>query len=275
VGFYDTPGMALDVDVAGSYAYLADDSSFRVVDVSNNAAPQEVGYYNTFCKRVQVVGNYAYTMSAIALRVIGVSNPHQPELIGYVPFNDLSKAIGGIEDLFVSGNYVYIIQPTPQGCERMGCYPGKLYVVDVSNPTSPQHLSSYEEGGSFYAIYVVRRWAFVTYAKNTIHGRVDLFDVSDPTHLSFEAWYQTLGDDAWDVYATDQFVYIADGEAGLTIWWYGPECASASELQAAAGHWKLSVGEPGYAPTYDRDQDDVISMTDIQDPARWWHPRCP
>jgi hypothetical protein len=48
VGFFDTPGFALDVYVSGNYAYVADGyAGLRVIDVSNPANPREVGYFDT------------------------------------------------------------------------------------------------------------------------------------------------------------------------------------------------------------------------------------
>ena len=47
-GFYDTPGSALGVAVAGNYAYVADnDRGLRVINVANPAAPGEIGFYDT------------------------------------------------------------------------------------------------------------------------------------------------------------------------------------------------------------------------------------
>jgi len=63
VGFYDTPGKANGVAVAGNYAYVADSGSgLRVVNIANPAAPSEVGFYVTpgDAMGVAVSGNYAY-----------------------------------------------------------------------------------------------------------------------------------------------------------------------------------------------------------------------
>ncbi len=49
--------------MAGTYAYVADDTAgLRVVDVSNPAAPFEVGFYDTpgSAQGVAVAGAYAY-----------------------------------------------------------------------------------------------------------------------------------------------------------------------------------------------------------------------
>jgi len=63
IGLYDTPGLAFGVAVAGTYAYVADDTAgLRVVDVSNPAAPVEIGFYDTpgLAFGVVVAGAYAY-----------------------------------------------------------------------------------------------------------------------------------------------------------------------------------------------------------------------
>ncbi|NIV33635.1 MAG: hypothetical protein GWN58_30570, partial [Anaerolineae bacterium] len=47
-GFYDTPGGAVGVAVAGEYAYLAEGmEGLRIIDISDPAAPTEAGYYET------------------------------------------------------------------------------------------------------------------------------------------------------------------------------------------------------------------------------------
>ena len=63
VGALDTPAFALDVEVVGSLAYVADErSGLRVMDVSNPAAPVELGALDTpgYAMDVEVVGSLAY-----------------------------------------------------------------------------------------------------------------------------------------------------------------------------------------------------------------------
>ena len=48
IGSVDTPGLAFDVTVAGSHAYIADSrSGVQVIDISNPSAPLVVGGANT------------------------------------------------------------------------------------------------------------------------------------------------------------------------------------------------------------------------------------
>jgi hypothetical protein len=62
LGALDTPGSALDVEVVGDRAYLADShDGLRVIDVSNPTVPMELGTFHMPDPReVEVVGNFAY-----------------------------------------------------------------------------------------------------------------------------------------------------------------------------------------------------------------------
>ena len=82
VGFYDTPGVARDVVVAGHYAYIADgESGLRILDVADPAAPVEVGTYKTLGepRAVTVVESYVYVAAGsggvfvLGFRLIPVS----------------------------------------------------------------------------------------------------------------------------------------------------------------------------------------------------------
>ena len=45
VGNYDTPGSAWDVFVSGSFAYVADEGSLQIINISNPASPTLAGTY--------------------------------------------------------------------------------------------------------------------------------------------------------------------------------------------------------------------------------------
>jgi len=64
VGFYDTPGYAQGVALAGHYAYLADGSGggLRIINIANPAAPTEAGFVDTpgEANGVALAGDYAY-----------------------------------------------------------------------------------------------------------------------------------------------------------------------------------------------------------------------
>ncbi|MDD2837200.1 MAG: SdrD B-like domain-containing protein, partial [Methanothrix sp.] len=84
-GSYDTPGIANDVAVSGSYAYVADISSLQIIDVSDPIHPFLKGSCNTPANGVAVSGSYAYVSSRAgsgALQIIDVSDPSSPSIVG-------------------------------------------------------------------------------------------------------------------------------------------------------------------------------------------------
>ncbi len=70
IGFFDTPGWALNVEIIGNLAYIADyaGGGIRIVDVSNPASPEQIGYYLTHnnTHRITVDGNIIYAADAIS-----------------------------------------------------------------------------------------------------------------------------------------------------------------------------------------------------------------
>src|SRR4030095_6430236 len=79
-------GTCQDVDVSGSYAYVAAKTAgFRVVDISNPKAPQTAGVVDTpgLALGVAVSGDYAYVADDDGgFHVIDVRNPNNPHIAG-------------------------------------------------------------------------------------------------------------------------------------------------------------------------------------------------
>ncbi|HEX8684544.1 MAG TPA: carboxypeptidase regulatory-like domain-containing protein, partial [Ardenticatenaceae bacterium] len=178
--FFNAPVIAVDVAVAGSHAYLADQlEGVLVVNISNPSTPTESGTYNPPRPRhpneIVVNGDYGYIAdSTIApdveeptpgLLILDLTDPALPVVVGSIrtPFY-----IGG---LTVAGNYVYL-----------GAH-NQLRVIDVSNPTNPTEAGSYtfpdEEGAvSTNDVAIAGDYAYVT----SSHG-LRVIDVSNPDNM--------------------------------------------------------------------------------------------
>ena len=141
VGSVDTPGTAIDVEVVGDFAYLADHTAgFRVIDISNPKSPVIVGAVNTiFAHDIALVGNLAYAVDTRwgsgDLRVIDVSNPASPVTVGFRPASISPDAVA------VLGGFAYV------ACQTLG-----LLVIDVADLASQRvqrrwHCSGEQERG--------------------------------------------------------------------------------------------------------------------------------
>jgi hypothetical protein len=87
IGSYKTPNYAQDIQIVGSYAYIADRfSGIQIIDISNTQIPTFVGKYDTpsfswydtysNAQDVEVVDNYAYIAdSQRGLQILNISNP--------------------------------------------------------------------------------------------------------------------------------------------------------------------------------------------------------
>ncbi len=195
------PGVIRDVAVVGNYAYVADyDRGLRIINVSNPAAPTEVGFYDTpgYAYGVAVAGNYAYVADwDSGLRIINVSNPAAPTEVG---FYDTPGSAGGVA---VAGNYVYVAD--------LG---SGLRIINVSNPAAPIQAGYYDTPGSAWGVAVAGNYAYVA---DDWYGGLRIINVSNPT-APIEAGYYNYGTlvVALDVAVVGNYAYVT-GNSGLRI----------------------------------------------------------
>jgi hypothetical protein len=131
------------VAVSGNYAYVVGDSSLTIVDISNPAAPQQVGFYNLhntfegsdyYAFKVTISGNLAYISGGLGLfgavlRVFDVSDNTNPEEVSHIN-------MGYSRGITVSGRYVYI---TPGENDYM-------LTIDMINPANPIQVAGLTNG---------------------------------------------------------------------------------------------------------------------------------
>ncbi len=230
-------GAVASVYVTGDYAYVADSSSgedggLRIVDVSNPASPQQVGFYRTILDQdenstiygsmssVFVTGNLAYVgtndvsgfyMSG-RLDVVDVSNPGSPILKG------ITSRIGAINDIYVSGNYAYCAASSLSKVWFLGW----LVIIDISLPASPRDVASLMFeccSGSARSVQISNGYAYVAHYGNfrgKSIGSIEIVDVSNPGAPQRRLIYETPGT-AEDVFISGNYAYIADGNGGLRM----------------------------------------------------------
>jgi LVIVD repeat len=177
---------------------------------------------------VFVQGQYACATFGRELDVLDVSDPAQAEEVGRCP------AVGGWGRLHVADGYAYATG---------GESGDKLWVVDVSDPSSPTAVSTYTLP-VFFAGEVHVADHLVTSARlayiNTLYNGLWVVGVSDPAHPaaagSFAAWGFGRG-----VQAVGDAVYLVNGDEGLFVLTH-----STLEVTPTAVTWLARVG--GDAP---------------------------
>ncbi|MDI6694884.1 MAG: hypothetical protein QME21_07560 [Anaerolineales bacterium] len=184
--------------------------SLRVIDVGNPAQPRLIGLlkmeYNS--QAIAVQGKYLYYADALemkeaaegkraALHVIDISNPAAPTQVGVL---DITQSCPIVFGLAISGNYAFL------GDRKNG-----ICVVELSDPTSPQVATVWQEGAQVYDMEMVGDYLFVA-----AYSHVIALNISDPLHLYVEDATVTPGL-AWGLAAVNGRVYVADMDGGLTL----------------------------------------------------------
>ncbi|HEU4391286.1 MAG TPA: hypothetical protein VFV34_26035, partial [Blastocatellia bacterium] len=199
LSFVDIPGFANNVDVSGSYAYIAAGSAgLQVVDISDRAHPRVAASQSLpgNANDVVVAGNFAYVAAGTAgLHIVNVSNPLSPVVTGSL------NTGGEAWDVVVKGNQAYVANGA-----------SGLAIIDISVRSAPARLGSLSLAGTSKGVDVdvVRNIAAVGLGGNGL-AVVNVANASAPTLLSTLA-----GGDVRDVAIAGNFVFLADFSRSFT-----------------------------------------------------------
>ena len=191
---------AIDVAVAGDYAYLAcGNAGLLVVDVSDPEHPRDVGR----CKApgsahgVAVAGGYAYVADLDSgLHIINISDPQNPYETG------CCATAGFGWDVAVAGSYAYVAD---FGYRR-------LHVIDVANPQNPHQTGYCSTVGTATGVAIVGTYAYVTASDSGLR----VIDISNP-QSPFETGHHDTPARATGVEFVGSYAYVADDTSGLRI----------------------------------------------------------
>jgi hypothetical protein len=191
------------------YAYVAaQGAGLRIVDVSNPAAPHEVGFYETPSDAigVAVANGYAYVAAFEAgLRVIDISQPAAPKEVASLIRPDEGWFLG----VTATDRYVYIAEGLCN--EYIGCH-GFVKSIDVSNSAALTVVSHQAMGAPVTNIVMAGQYA---YAVGWGLWPIDLTDPAQPVfyfpNLSYGYnWVKNAT-------AAHSYLYLAAGMSGLRL----------------------------------------------------------
>jgi hypothetical protein len=201
VGTYDTPGVALRVDVVGDRAYVADSTKgLHILDVSTPTDPVLLGSYTDIIQvyGVQVDGSTAYVSDvSLGLLVLDVSTPATPTLLGTYDAPQYSSNVR-FED----------------GLAYMVSYDGVIHIIDVSTPTAPTNAGTYQGLSYPQNFFVANSMVYVADGS----GGFRIVDVSTPAEPFLVGHYQVSSKGSHqDVVVQDDRAYLASDKEGLLI----------------------------------------------------------
>jgi hypothetical protein len=224
---------ATAIEAHGDQVYVASSTNggiFKILDVSNPSAPQELASLAT-SKTMDLTmrGNYAFladesNLGAIGgLRVINVSDPANPFVVAHEMGCPYAEGL----DVSADGNTVFV------ACGSDDAFHGTLRILDTTDKSNPALLSNLILPGSrnlpdYNVPYTVSVVGAIAYVGNE-YG-VDEVDVSDPSHPIYITRHGT----GYSVHklslAPDGRLFAFAAEGGTFLLSEGPVLASTPEL---------------------------------------------
>jgi hypothetical protein len=226
------PEVVQDVAVSGDYAYITS-FGFRIIDISDPAAPKEIGACSTPGRAlgVAVSGNFAYVADDnFGLRIIDVSNPSVPIEVGFYGawwLVEIADPYTHSIDVAVSGNYAYITN----NYEKYSW----LEIVDITNPAAPVGAGSVVIPGHLMAVAVAGDYAYIAAKGSGLH----IIDISNPAEAVDIGFLDTIGVE--DVVVVGKSAYITE-EHRFTI-----VDVSNPEAPASVGYYDTTGYTQGLA----------------------------
>ncbi|MEW6049677.1 MAG: hypothetical protein AB1644_01235 [Candidatus Zixiibacteriota bacterium] len=197
LGTWPIVSHAWDLATQGNYAYVAGRSGeYGVVDYSNPAAPQTVGFgkWSWVIDGLAVAGNYAYLAGTHGLGVIDITNPGSPVALDNIILP------GYMRDVAVSGNLAFVT-----------CGTAGLQIVDITNPLALQLVGSFDTDGEAFGVAVLGTLAYVVTYQPYLMYVVDISTPSAPTLVG------SCDAGGFDVKIAGNYAYVAAFTAGLVV----------------------------------------------------------
>ncbi len=193
------PALAVDVKRRGNYAYLLENvpSILGSLPMTRSATVTVKG---TRAYVGQHSCPWAVPECAPSLRIVDVSDPAAPREHGM--FRGLFP-----QDRAVQGTMVYL------------AFWGALWVIDCSNPASPELIASHDVAYSTESFVLTGHLAFVATGpcpRGACRGGLSVLDTTVPGQPSVIARFVSPGE-ALNVAVVDELAWLADGDAGLAM----------------------------------------------------------
>jgi hypothetical protein len=199
------------IAVDGNYAYLGTGNFYLqgsdglvIFDISQSSRPAQTGRVDIdgHVTGIAVRDNFVYaaglTVSGGVLSIIDISNKAQPHIVGQCY---MSSAC----DVKLDGNYAYIADG--EECLR---------VIDISNPAQPALVASCKPDDSYIYAHHITISNGIAYLTDEQFKKIYFIDINLPNSPVLLNTYNSP-DDTREIVVRDNYAYLANGDAGLTI----------------------------------------------------------
>lgn len=164
---------ALDIGVNDTKLYTVQGNTLYVFDITTPTSPQQLDTIdlNGGGKKLFISANNIFVATQDddrELQIIDATNPANLQNIGF------ANLLDDATDIFVQGTRAYVSTDINSGAE--------FYVFNISNPSSPALMGSYEVGAKVNAIHIVGPYAIL--GTNLSNQEIKIVDISFPATIS-------------------------------------------------------------------------------------------
>lgn len=171
----------------GDYLFIA--------DITSPSSPVQKYFSRTnksYLYGMAVSGDYLYSAEAALFTINNVSSTTAPTTA-----SSSNTGVAASNDLVVSGNYVYLAGGT-----------SGLKVIDVSSPTAPLVVGTYDTAGGASGVAVSGNYAYVA----DVASGLQIIDISSSTNPTLTTTL-AAGTNAVKVAVVDNYAYLVDNNA--------------------------------------------------------------
>jgi PKD repeat protein len=282
-------GQAIDVDIAGNYAYLTNDLGvLYIIDISDRERPRITGKCRDIdsANIVMVEDDIAYVSytewiageddyyTECGFKIVDISDKERPEVIGnYISGREEKKTVFG---LYIDNDFAYLNTSNYDGQSEINT----LEIVNISKKDSPVLSGMLELKGSPANIIVDGDTAYIS-ANNydydagqyTDDSQLIIVDISDRTKPAM-AGFLTVPANSWGIYHKDGLIFLSShysdgGQYSRSMIQLvdvsGESPALRGSISIPGGAWELDMAG-GFL--YVSDLTGGIYTIDVNDPDR-------
>lgn len=218
-------GAAQTIHVRGLYAYAGFGTELDILDISNPAQIQRVGWLAAEGEvlDISINGDYAYIayrgklrteFGPTGLQVVDISHPDIPVSIADLKFGDC----GSFPHVIASGSDAFFAYTACEAfggiIQNAGAY---LYRLDISIPTKPNILVAFSTPTIFSEIQGIAVGGNQVYAIfDTPGAMLKVFDVSTLSEL-VETGSTPVSDQSQGIALAGNYAFLAAGADGLEV----------------------------------------------------------
>jgi hypothetical protein len=237
------------VAVNGNYAFVGVGMRLMVLDISDSAAPREIGAagpFGWYVEDVFIAGNTAFVATGgSGLYIIDISDPTRPALAGNY------DTLGYSEAVVVSKTYAFIADG-----------PNGVLVLDVGDYSHPVEVASVYTNNYAFDVFIQDSYIYIAAAG----AGLLIADISSPSAPEEIASLNTPGY-AYGVTVSGNTAFIADGWGGLSIVDIADPASPFEVNSVETSGWVVDVVvEQNTA--YLADITSGVYLSDVSDPMR-------